>query len=117
MKVADPRQVGLAGGQPIASGGHLALRVVPVAAAVVGYPAVAGVLAALDVATQRRSASGIDGGHNLELTEAEMAGMGRSKGGTVLAEDVGDLNGVRMAICRRRDCLRLQAPHPARGAP
>ena len=30
-------------------------------------------------------------GHDLELAEAEMAGMGGPKGGAVSAEDVGDL--------------------------
>jgi hypothetical protein len=63
----------------------------PVAAAVVGDPAVPTILAAFDVAVERRGAAGINGGHDLELTEGEMAGMSRSKGGTVLAGDVDDL--------------------------
>ena len=48
-------------------------------------------LAALDMAAESGGAAGLDGRHDLELAEAEMAGMGRPKGGTVSAEDVGDL--------------------------
>jgi hypothetical protein len=43
------------------------------------------------VAAKRCGAAGLDGRHDLELAEAEMAGMGRPKGGAVSAEDVGDL--------------------------
>jgi hypothetical protein len=63
----------------------------PVAAAVVGDAAVAAVLTALDMATESGGAASLDGRHDLELAEAEVAGMGRPKGGTVAAEDVGDL--------------------------
>ena len=51
----------------------------------------AAVLAALDVAAEGGSAAGFDGRHDLELAEAEVAGMGRPIGGSVPAEDVGDL--------------------------
>ena len=51
----------------------------------------AAVLTTLDVASQRCGSAGLDGRHDLQLAEAEMAGMGRPKGGTMLAEDVGDL--------------------------
>ncbi len=60
-------------------------------AAVVGDAAVAAVLAALDVAAQGGGAAGLDGRHDLELGEADVTGMGRPPGGSVTAEDVGDL--------------------------
>ncbi len=49
------------------------------------------VLAALEMATEGGSAAGLDGRHDLELAEADMAGMGRPPGGPVSAQDVGDL--------------------------
>ena len=63
----------------------------PVAAAVVRDAAVAAVLAALDVAAEGGSAAGLYRRHDLELAEADVPGMGRSPGGPVSAEDVGDL--------------------------
>ena len=70
-------------------------------AAVVGDPAVAAVLAALDVAAQGCGATDLDGRHDLELTEAEVAGIGRPKGGAVAAEDVGDLERGAHRLNRR----------------
>ncbi len=51
----------------------------------------AAVLAALDMTAESGGAAGFDGRHGLDLAEAEVTGMGRPKGGTVSAEDVGDL--------------------------
>ena len=53
----------------------------------------AAVLAALDMSAEGGGAAGLDRRHDLELAEAEVAGMGRPKGGAVSAEDVGDLEG------------------------
>jgi len=63
----------------------------PVAAAVVGDAAVTAVLAALDMTAEGGGTAGLDGRHDLELAEAEVAGMGRPKGGAVSAKNVGDL--------------------------
>jgi len=52
---------------------------------------VAAVLAALDMAAEGGCAASLDGRHDLELAEADMAGMGRAPSGPVSAEDVGDL--------------------------
>ena len=60
-------------------------------AAVIGDAAVAAVLAALDMAAEGGGAAGLDRRHDLELAEADMAGMGRAPSGPVSAEDVGDL--------------------------
>ncbi len=69
----------------------MATEGVPVAAAVIGDAAVAAVLAALDMAAEGGCAASLDGRHDLELAEADMAGMGRAPCGPVSAEDVGDL--------------------------
>jgi len=43
--------------------------------------------------TQRRAAALLDGGHDLELTQAQVSTLAQAPGGTVDAEDVGDLQG------------------------
>ena len=105
VEVADGQQVRLARRQPLARGRALALGAVPVAAGVVGDAGVAAALAGLDVASERRGATGLDGRHHLELAEADVAGLGGAPGRTVPAEDVGDLQrGTRHRIrprCRR----------------
>src|ERR1700730_4569918 len=52
----------------------LALGAMTVAARVVGDPAVAVILTALDMATEGRQAAVLDGRHHLELAEAHMPG-------------------------------------------
>jgi len=49
------------------------------------------VLAACDVATERRCAAALDCAHHLQLVEAHMAAVGLTPSGTVIAEDVRDL--------------------------
>ena len=49
------------------------------------------VLAARDVAAERRRAAALDGAHHLQLVEARMAAVGLAPRGTVLAEDVREL--------------------------
>jgi hypothetical protein len=46
-----------------------------IATGVVGDPAVAAILAALDVAAERGRAAALDGRHHLELAEAQMPGI------------------------------------------
>jgi len=43
------------------------------------------------MAAEGSGAAGLDRCHDLELAEADVAGMGRAPGGPVSAEDVGDL--------------------------
>jgi hypothetical protein len=76
---------------PLSRRRALALGAVPVAAAVVGDGRVGAVLAARDMAAQRRRAAALDGRHDLELGEAHMAAVGVTPGGTVVAEDIRDL--------------------------
>ena len=91
VEVSDGQQVGLARGQPVARGGGLALGAVPVAAAVIGDPLMAAVLAGLDMTAQSRRAAMLDRRHDLELVKAQMPGMGGTIGWASSAEDIGDL--------------------------
>src|SRR5215467_3098038 len=49
------------------------------------------VLTACDVAAERRRAAAFDGTHHLHLVEAHMTAVGLTPSGTVIAEDVRDL--------------------------
>ena len=63
----------------------------PVAAAVVGDDGVLAVLAARDMAAEGRRAAALDGAHHLHLGKAHVAAVGLTPSGTVVAEDVRDL--------------------------
>src|SRR5215831_6505535 len=65
----------------------------PVAAGVVGDGGVrAGVvLAARDMAAERRRAAALDRAHHLQLVEADVSAVGVTPSGTVVAEDIRDL--------------------------
>ncbi len=95
VEVGDGQQLGLACCQPLPRRRALALRAVPVAAAVVGDHRVAAgvVLAARDMAAERRRAAVLDRTHHLHLVEADAAAVGLTPRGTVVAEDVRDLQG------------------------
>jgi hypothetical protein len=49
------------------------------------------VLAACDMASQRCGPAALDGAHRLHLSKADMAGIGRTPCGPVVAEDIRDL--------------------------
>ena len=51
------------------------------------------VLAARHMATERRGAAALDGPHHLELAEADMAGVRGTPCSSMVAEDIGDLQG------------------------
>jgi len=91
MEVADRQQVGLALGQPDAGCGALALGAVAVAATVVGNALMPTVLAGIDVAAKRRGAAVLDRRHDLELGQAQMAGLNGAIAGSFSSEDIGDL--------------------------
>jgi hypothetical protein len=91
VEVSDRQQVGLALGEPGARGGALALWAVPVAAAVIGDPLVAAVLACLHVTAQSRRPAMLDRRHDLELMKAQVPGMGGSISVAGSTEDVGHL--------------------------
>jgi hypothetical protein len=80
----------------------------PIAAGVVGNGRVAAVLAAFDMAAERRRATAFDSAHNLELVEADVTGIGYPPCRTVIAENIRDFQG-RAQHSRRASarCLNL----------
>ena len=78
-EVASPRRI------PITYFAHKA--------AAVGDDGVAAlrVVAARNKAAERRRAAALDGAHDLQLLETDMAAVGLTPSGTVVAEDVRDL--------------------------
>ena len=91
VEVGDRQQFGLARRHPLARRRTLALRAVPIAAAVVGDGRVRAVLAARDMSAERRRAAVLDGAHHLELEQAHVTAVGMTPRGPVVAEDVRDL--------------------------
>ena len=93
VEVGHRQQFGLARRHPFARRRALALRAVPVAAAVVGDGRVAAgvVLAARDMPAERRRAAALDRAHHLELAEADVAAVGITPRRSVVAEDIRDL--------------------------
>ena len=61
---------------------------------------------------ERGRAAGLDRRHHLELAEAQVAGMGRTPGGPLAAEDIGDLERRRTAAVSRRDPRPASAAEP-----
>ena len=107
MEVADRQQLGFAVGEPLPRRGALALGAMPVAAGIVGNDGMAAglVLTARDMAAERRRAAALDGAHHLQLLEADVTAIGLTPSGTVVAEDIRDLQScaghVGGALCQR----------------
>ena len=93
MEVADGKQLGLALGQPLTRGGRLAPRAVSITATAVCDDGVAAllVLAARNIAAERRRAAALNRTHDLQLLQADMAAVGFTPSGTVVAENIRDL--------------------------
>ena len=93
MEVARGQQLGLACFEPLARGRPLTPGTMPIAATIVGNDRVAAgvVLTARNVSAERRCAAALDGTHHLQLAEAHVAAIGIAPSGTVVAEDVRDL--------------------------
>jgi hypothetical protein len=85
------QQVGLALGEPLLGSGALTLRTMPVAATIVGDDRVGAVLAARDMAAERRGAAVLDRRHDLHLAETDVSGVGAPPRRPVVAEDIRDL--------------------------
>src|SRR5260370_33840694 len=83
----------------------------PVGARVVGDPAVAAILTALDMTAEGSRAAALDGRHHLELAEAHMPGIGPAPGGAMVMEAGGNLQ--PRAAHRRRARLRISASQRA----
>src|SRR5690606_23387439 len=82
----------------------LAPGTMPVATGVVGDPPMSAVGTGFDVTAQSRGAAGLDRRHDLELSKAQMPGMGRAIGRAGGTEDIGDLNGGAHWLRRVEAC-------------
>jgi hypothetical protein len=88
VEILNRQQIGLARFQPRPSGRALARRTMSVSAAAVGDLSKPALLAAPNVASQRRRAAGLDRPHHATLATIEVAGIGLAIGFTVAAEDI-----------------------------
>src|SRR5260370_1183400 len=105
MEVRQGQHLGLALGEPVLCRRALALRAMPVAAAVVRDLGVRALLAARDMAAERRGAAALDRRHHLQLVEADVPGIGAPPCRPMAAEDIRDLQyrtGHRRRPLRRR---------------
>lgn len=75
VEILDRQQFGLAIFEPLRTRERLALRTVPIAAAVESDALVAAGIALLDVAAQRGRAAALDGAHHAALPTAQAVGM------------------------------------------
>ena len=91
VEVADRQQLRFTLGEPFPCGGALAFWTMPIATAVVGDDRVGAVLAARNMAAERRGAAALDCAHHLHLVEADVPGIGSAPRRPVVAEDVRDL--------------------------
>jgi len=88
VEIGDWQQLGLAIGEPLRAGQPLALWTVPVAAGVVGDTGSAAVLAALDMAAERRRPAHLNRRHDTALSMRQATGLIGAISDTVAAEDV-----------------------------
>ncbi len=79
----------LALGEPLPRRRSLTLRAVAVATGIVGDARMGAVLAALDMAAERRGPAGLDRRHHLQLGEAHVTGVGLAPRRPMGAKDVG----------------------------
>jgi hypothetical protein len=91
VEIPHGQEFGLACRQPCLCRTRLALRAVPVTAGVVGDVVMPAVFASRDMAAERRRAATLDGAHDLQLIEADMAGISRPPGSPMGAEDIRNL--------------------------
>jgi len=93
VEVADGKQLGFPLSQPFACCGTLALRAMSVATAIEGDNRVTAfaVITACNMAAERRSPAALDRRHHLQLAKAHVASVSVAPSGTVVAEDIRDL--------------------------
>src|SRR5204863_9249337 len=92
----------------------LALWTVAVEGGVVGYARVAAIVAALDVAAERRGATELDRCHDAPLAEAQVTLVGGTPSGAVAAEDIRHLqpwtrHGRRLSPALSPPCSTVRA--------
>ena len=100
VEVGYGQQLRFALGKPFLRRRALALRAMPVAAAVVRDDRVRAALAARDMSPKRRRAAALDGRHDLHLAEAHTTRVGETPCGAEVAEDVRDLQSWTRHECR-----------------
>ena len=85
---------------------------------VIGDSEIAAVVAAIDMAAQRRRSTVLDRRHDLQLGKAEMPGLGETVAGTHGPEDVGDLQrgGPHGLSAARRRRVGRKYPEPVERA-
>ena len=109
MEVGNGQQVGLTIGKPLGARQTLALRAVPVAAAVVGDADLTAIVALFDVTAERRGAARLDGRHDAALVGQEPTTLRDAERLAVAAEDVRHLQyGTHEAALLGRDNLQGQ---------
>jgi hypothetical protein len=91
VEVWRREQLGFPLFQPLPRRRALALRAMPVAAAVVRDDRVRAALAARNMPAERDCAAALDRTHDLHLVEADVAGIGAPPRRPVVAEDIRDL--------------------------
>ena len=114
VEVGDWQLLRLAGLQPCLCRRPLALGTVPIAAGVVGYARVPAIIAALDMAPERRGATEFDRRHDAPLAEAQVTLVCSTPSGTVAAEDIRHLqpwtrHGRRLSPALWPPCSRVRA--------
>jgi hypothetical protein len=88
VEVGNRQQLALAIGEPLGAGETLALRTVPVAAGIVGNGGLTAILAAFDMAAERRCPAHLARRHDAALSESQAAGLVVAIDGTIAAEDI-----------------------------
>ena len=88
MVILHRQQIGLPGFEPAFGRAGLTLRAVPVAAGVVGDFVMLTGGAAQHMTTQCRGTTLFDGGHDFQLTQAQVVMLSVSPSGPVAAEDI-----------------------------
>ena len=91
MIIVYRQQIGLPGLQPASSRAGLALRAMAVAAGVIRNIRMRTLRAAQHMSTQRCAAALLDGGHDLELAEAQVRVLSVSPGWPMGTENIRDL--------------------------
>jgi hypothetical protein len=90
VEVGHRQELGLALGEPLLCRCGLAFRAMAIPAGIVGDGRISAVLAARDMAAERRCAAALDRRHDLELAEAHMPGVGVTPHRSEVAEDIRD---------------------------
>jgi len=91
VEVRYRQKLSFASLEPLFCRRGLAFRAVPVTTTVVRDGDVCTILTARDMPTESRGAAALDRAHHLQLAEAQVADVGATPGGSVVAEDVRDL--------------------------